>query len=181
MNRFPGGARPPVKELLFRSDTLCIHNRAYCANNLLNSKRTPRTPPSFSLFLKNRFFFSIPSSESGVEGSRRPSCLMKDSVCSRHLDICRCFQAAHCLVGEAVRSRRPPRATGPDAAARDALSSHNEGTVWQRGIRGCVEIDGGRRIGGWDWGGGGAPLALQMMLPLEAKNDCSCCWCSRLQ
>lgn len=42
--------------------------------------------------------------------SRAVGCLMKDSVCSNHLDICRCFEASHCLLRVSVHSRRSPRA-----------------------------------------------------------------------
>lgn len=33
------------------------------------------------------------------------------AVCRNHLDICRCFEAVHCLLRGSVHSRRSPRAT----------------------------------------------------------------------
>lgn len=55
------------------------------------------------------YIFFIQSVKAAV--SRAVGCLMKDSVCSNHLDICRCFEASHCLLRVPVHSRRSPRAT----------------------------------------------------------------------
>lgn len=69
----------------------------YCANCHLNSLR------SGALF----YIFFIQS----VNPSRAVSCLMKGSVSSNHLDICRCFEASLCALLVSVHSRRSPQAT----------------------------------------------------------------------
>lgn len=77
-----------------------IYNSPYCANCHLNSEKS--SPRLFYIFFTQ-------SVEAAV--SRAVGCLMKDSVCSNHLDICRCFEARHCLLRASVHSRWSPRAT----------------------------------------------------------------------
>lgn len=71
-----------------------------CANGHLNCVQSGRLQSP-------RIFSTI----SGKSVSRAAGCLMKDSVCSNHLDICCCFEASHCLLCVSVHSRQSPQAT----------------------------------------------------------------------
>lgn len=125
-----------------------------------------RRARSSSLY-SSLYIYFIQSVEAAV--SRAVGLLMKDSVCSNHLDICCCFEASHCLVRVSVHSRRWPRATSRPQLS-DELSTYKEGTVRQRGI--CsVEIDedwGGSVDGGWYRGGRSADHR-------KLSRWC-CCW-----
>lgn len=81
------------------------------------------------------FSFSIYFSPiSGTSVSRAVGCLMKDSVCSNHSDICCCFEASHCLLCVSVHSRWSPQAT------RAGLSCQ----------RRALDLQGRNCSGGWN-------------------------------
>lgn len=143
-----------------------IYKRPYCANCHLNSKKSDPL-----------LFFYIDFSSKPVKAAvrRAVGLLMKDSVCSDHLDICRCFEASHCLLRASVHSRRPPRATsrpqlsetGSHRTRRELFGREESGAPCK-----SMKTGGGicKRWVGLRREVCGPPRARQMMLLLEGKT-----------
>lgn len=144
-----------------------INKRPYCANCHLNSKK------SDPLLL----FFYIDFSSKPVKAAvrRAVGLLMKDSVCSDHLDICRCFEASHCLLRASVHSRRPPRATSwPQLSETRSHRTRRELFGREESGAPCKSMKTGggicKRWVGLKREVCGPPRARQMMQLLEGKT-----------